>query len=502
MILVLDNYDSFVYNVARYLEEAGGEDVRVVRSDQVTVAEVLEREPSHLVVSPGPCTPSRAGISVDLVRALAGRVPTLGICLGHQALAEAFGGRIVRAPTPVHGRATAIHHSGRGILRDLPSPFAAGRYHSLVVDPDSLPEELEVTARDEEGVIMAVEHRSLPIWGVQFHPESILTRHGDRLIRAFLEEGERWASKPRSPVHGGRPSDPRSVGDHDSTEVRRGASTPPDRARAAGVRIPEAVPTDDRAFLLGDGLFETIRVYGGHPFRLEAHLARLAAGAERIGMLLPEDLPRQVARVVAEGPDEGALRITASRRPGGDLSGGEPGEARVALRLLPLRTESVSPELRAVLAGWLHEEALTATLKTTSYLERIVALRRARERGADEALVRNSRGLIVEGSFSNVIAVTPGGTLIVPGPPEGALPGITAGIVTEEARRLGFPVEERGLKPAELGGLSELILTSSIREVVAVVEVEGRGIGEGRSGPVFQRLRRAFQEVVAREASE
>jgi len=191
-ILVLDNYDSFVHNVARYLREVvpgragAAPEVRVVRSDAVSVADVLRSPPSHLVISPGPCTPDEAGVSVELVQALRGRVPVLGICLGHQAVARAFGARVVRASTPVHGRASRVHHAGVGILEGLPSPFEAARYHSLVVAPDSLPDELEVVARDDEGAIMALRHRRWPMWGVQFHPESILTGPGHRILAAFL----------------------------------------------------------------------------------------------------------------------------------------------------------------------------------------------------------------------------------------------------------------------------------------------------------------------------
>lgn len=201
MILVLDNYDSFVYNVARYLREAGGEPVQVVRNDRITVSRVLELNPSHLILSPGPCTPSRAGISVEVVRRLSGRIPILGICLGHQAVAEAFGGRTVPAPTPLHGRARPVHHRGAGILQGLPRPFQAGRYHSLVVEPDSLPGELEVIARDEEGTIMALQHRDLPIWGVQFHPESILTPEGHDIIRNFLAPSVRAKGEAASTSH-------------------------------------------------------------------------------------------------------------------------------------------------------------------------------------------------------------------------------------------------------------------------------------------------------------
>ena len=186
MLLLLDNYDSFTYNLYHYLGELGQQAV-VWRNDAVSVEQVLGMRPDAIVISPGPCDPDQAGISLELVRAAAGICPILGVCLGHQAIAQAFGGRIVRADRVMHGKLSAVEHEGRGILRGLPSPFAATRYHSLVAEPDSLPSCLEVTARTADGVIMALEHKELPVWGVQFHPESIETEHGHQLLRNFLE---------------------------------------------------------------------------------------------------------------------------------------------------------------------------------------------------------------------------------------------------------------------------------------------------------------------------
>jgi len=189
MILLLDNYDSFVYNIARSLRELGAA-VEVVRSDQLTVDEALSRNPTHLVVSPGPCTPAEAGISVALIRSLGGRVPVLGICLGHQAVAAAYGGSIIPSPDPAHGVAREIRHAGTGILRDVPSPFPAGLYHSLSVHRE-LPDALEGLAWTESGELMALGHRSLPVWGLQFHPESILTPAGAAILANFLATGRR-----------------------------------------------------------------------------------------------------------------------------------------------------------------------------------------------------------------------------------------------------------------------------------------------------------------------
>jgi len=185
MIVMIDNYDSFTYNLVQYLGEMG-QKLRVFRNDEITVQEVADLAPDHLVISPGPCTPAEAGISVALIRALAGKAPILGVCLGHQSIGQAFGGRIVRAKRLMHGKTSPIHHDGRGVFAGLPNPFEATRYHSLIVEPESLPACLEITARADEDEIMGLRHRELPVEGVQFHPESILTQHGKDLLRNFL----------------------------------------------------------------------------------------------------------------------------------------------------------------------------------------------------------------------------------------------------------------------------------------------------------------------------
>ncbi len=187
MILVLDNYDSFVHNLARYVEELG-EQVRVVRNDATDVDGLLDLAPSHVIVSPGPCTPMEAGTSVDLIRVAGRLVPVLGVCLGHQCVGTAFGARVVRGP-PVHGKVSSIVHEERGLFHGLPSPLSGTRYHSLVVDPATLPDELVATAWTEDGVLMALRHDRFPVWGVQFHPEAVLTGYGHALLRNFLALG-------------------------------------------------------------------------------------------------------------------------------------------------------------------------------------------------------------------------------------------------------------------------------------------------------------------------
>jgi anthranilate synthase component 2 len=185
MILVIDNYDSFTYNLVQYLGELGAEP-RVVRNDALDVAGVAALEPERIVISPGPGTPDQAGVSLDVIRRLGDRTPILGVCLGHQAIGQAFGGIVARAKTQMHGKTSEIRHDGQGVFAGLSNPFTATRYHSLVILPDSVPPDLEVTAWAEDGEIMGVRHRTLPIEGVQFHPESILTLEGKRLLGNFL----------------------------------------------------------------------------------------------------------------------------------------------------------------------------------------------------------------------------------------------------------------------------------------------------------------------------
>ena len=186
MLLIIDNYDSFTYNLVQYLGELGAE-MRVVRNDEVSV-DAIENElkPEKILISPGPGTPDGAGISLGVIERFAERIPILGVCLGHQAIGQYFGGRVVRGPQPVHGKPVNITHDGKTIFNDIPQNFAAGRYHSLVVDRETVPECLEISARSPDGLIMAMRHKTLPVEGVQFHPESILTEHGKHLLSNFL----------------------------------------------------------------------------------------------------------------------------------------------------------------------------------------------------------------------------------------------------------------------------------------------------------------------------
>ena len=182
---MIDNYDSFTYNLVQYLGELG-EDVKVIRNDELTVDEIDRLGADRIVLSPGPCTPNEAGVSLEVIRRFAGRTPILGVCLGHQAIGQAFGGRVVHAKQLMHGKVSRIHHEGKGVFKGLPTPYDATRYHSLAIERASCPADLEITAWTEDGEIMGVRHRSLPVEGVQFHPESILTEHGHALLRNFI----------------------------------------------------------------------------------------------------------------------------------------------------------------------------------------------------------------------------------------------------------------------------------------------------------------------------
>jgi anthranilate synthase component 2 len=186
-VLMIDNYDSFTYNIVQYLGELGA-GVEVFRNDEITVEGIAARRPDRLVVSPGPCSPAEAGISVAAIRHFAGTLPVLGVCLGHQAIGAAFGGKVVRSQQLMHGKTSPVRHSGEGVFAGLPSPFTVNRYHSLAIERSSCPPELKVTAWTEDGEIMGVRHQSLPVQGVQFHPESILTEHGHALLKNFLEQ--------------------------------------------------------------------------------------------------------------------------------------------------------------------------------------------------------------------------------------------------------------------------------------------------------------------------
>ena len=190
MLLMIDNYDSFTYNLVQYFGELG-EDVRVARNDEITVAQIAALAPDRLCISPGPCSPAEAGVSLAAIAAFAGKLPILGVCLGHQAIGHAFGGQVVRAGRLMHGKTDAVHHTGTGVFAGLPSPFTATRYHSLAVQRDGLPDCLEVTAWTDDGEIMGLRHRTLAVEGVQFHPESIATEHGHALLKNFLAEVNR-----------------------------------------------------------------------------------------------------------------------------------------------------------------------------------------------------------------------------------------------------------------------------------------------------------------------
>lgn len=195
MILMIDNYDSFTYNIVQYFYDLGQE-VLVKRNDEITIEDIKNMEGiDAIVISPGPCTPTEAGISVDVIKNFKGIYPILGVCLGHQSIGQAFGAKIVKAKCLMHGKTSKIYHNGKGLFEGIPNPFNAVRYHSLVIDESTLPEDIEITARSDDGEIMAIEHKKYSIWGVQFHPESILTEYGHKLLENFLKMGKKEAAK-------------------------------------------------------------------------------------------------------------------------------------------------------------------------------------------------------------------------------------------------------------------------------------------------------------------
>jgi anthranilate synthase component 2 len=191
MIVLIDNYDSFTFNLVHFFGDLGAE-VRVHRNDKISASAVIAADPDAIVLSPGPCTPKEAGICLDLITAASGKIPVLGVCLGHQAIGDAFGGKVVRAPAPVHGKLSEIRHGGAGIFHGINAPFQATRYHSLVVERGSLPDELTITADTDDGLIMGLAHRHLPVHGVQFHPESIASEHGHLMLENFLDIAASW----------------------------------------------------------------------------------------------------------------------------------------------------------------------------------------------------------------------------------------------------------------------------------------------------------------------
>jgi anthranilate synthase component 2 len=187
MFILIDNYDSFTYNLFHYLGELGAR-LEVHRNDKISVDEVMAKHPQGIILSPGPCTPDTAGICLDLIKRAAGKVPIFGVCLGHQAIGQVFGGKVIRAPKPMHGKLSKVHHTNKGVFRDVPNDFDATRYHSLTIEPETFPAELEITARSEDGVIQGLQHKTLPIFGVQFHPESIASEHGHKILANFLQD--------------------------------------------------------------------------------------------------------------------------------------------------------------------------------------------------------------------------------------------------------------------------------------------------------------------------
>ena len=423
-VLLLDNYDSFVGNLYQYLGELGAEPI-LRRNDAVTVGEARAMAPTHFVVSPGPGVPEDAGVSIPLIRAFAGEVPILGVCLGHHAIGAAFGARVVRAKRLVHGKSSPVHHSGTGVLEGLPSPFTAGRYHSLALARESLPEEFEVTAWLEDGEVMAIRHGGypdVPVEGVQFHPESVLTDHGHALLRTFL-----------------------------------GYASPPPVA----------------------GLFETILVRGGRPVLLDAHLDRLLRSAAALGLPVEEDR----GELESECADLPLDRSVGSGRMRVLLSGGR---FTVELSRFPGYPPEVYMEgaTAFVAEGSGHPLGARAGHKSEPY-DRLRTLREeARAEGAIDVLFRDADGALLEGAASNLFLVTDG---VIRTPPlaRPVLPGVTRRAVIDAARGEGFEVREEDLRLEDVERAEEAFLTGSLMEVVPLRRL---GEVRLRPGPVARKL--------------
>ena len=396
MVIVIDNYDSFVYKLAQYLGELGWRPA-VFRNDEITLEAIERSRPSHIIISPGPCTPLEAGISNDVVRRFAGKVPILGVCLGHQCIAHVYGGRIAAAQMPTHGKSSLVYHDGRAVYAGLANPFEAGRYHSM-----------------------------------------------------------------------------------------------------------------DYGFLHGYGLFETMRAYGGparggYVFRLNRHLGRLSRASVSLGLAVDSgELAGAVEKsLAANGLGDARIRITVSAGEGGavpDLSScARPTVLVVAAAFEPLPQDVYGRGFRAILSSITRNgRSPLSAVKSTSFLESMMARQEARDAGVDEAICLNEWGMVAEASMSNGFVVVDG-VLRPPGLDSGLLPGGTREAVLDLAAGAGIAIKEADITPDELAAADEALLTNSVMEIMPLTEFCGRPIGRGMPGVVTLRLMAAYRELVERE---
>ncbi len=436
MILIIDNYDSFTYNLVQRVGELGYDSI-VLRNDKISVAKVNRLKPTHIIVSPGPCTPKETGNTNSVIKYFAGKIPILGVCLGHQCIAHVFGGKIVRNP-PVHGKEDFVYHDSKGVYIGLKQGFKGGRYHSLIVEKKSLPKCLEISAWNENGVIMGIRHKDFKVEGVQFHPESIITDAGYKVLKNFIEGINMLVS-----VNG------ELVKEKDAK-----------------------ISVLDHGFLLGDGLFETMRTFNGRLFKFDEHYSRLKSSAKKILIPVPvskERLRKDIERVVkANNLKEARVRVTVTRGIGPAGLSIDCKDQSVVIVVGELNDVSFDKGVKVITYEL---ERSIPDVKSLSYLPSVIAKAYAAKKNAFEAVLVDKQGYVREGSFSNVFIVKDN-VLITPA--KAVLKGITRGMVVGLGKRAKLVVKEKDVTKEDLLAADEVFITFSTCGIVPVVKVDSR----------------------------
>ena len=455
MILIIDNYDSFTYNLVQRIGELGY-DLKVIRNDKVKIDYVKKLKPTHIIISPGPCTPNESGNSNKIIKYFAGKIPILGVCLGHQCIAHVFGGKIIRS-SPVHGKEDLIYHDKKTIYHNIQQGFKGGRYHSLIVDKKTLPECLEITAWNELGIIMGLRHKDFKVEGVQFHPESIITDVGYKVLENFIGGNDMFVS-----ING------ELVKENDAK-----------------------ISVFDHGLLLGDGIFETLRTYNGKLFKFDEHYKRLKDSAKQIFMKVPvskESLRKDIERVIkANSLKEARVRITLTRGIGPSGLSIDCKEQKLIIIANKLKKVLFDNGVKAVTYNL---ERNIETVKSLSYLPSVIAKENARKKGALEAILIDNDSYIREGSFSNVFIVKDNFLFT---PKKKLLKGITRGIVIDIAKKSKINLIEKEIKKEELFDADEVFITFTTAGIVPVVNIDGKVKKIGR---ITKKLIRLYSKKV------